>query len=436
MPANPFCDGLTRRDCLRLGTAAAFGLPLAADMASGATPARDVSLVFVFLHGGLSTIDTLDLKLDAPAEFRGEFRPVPTKTPGLRVCEHLPRLAGQSERFALVRSFRHHNSDHGPADHYLFSGYFPTAGFNPSLAPNNQRPAHGAVIAKTLGPRGSVPPYVCVPKMHPSAGPAYLGAACAPFVIDNDPSSPAFAVSDLAPPPAIAADRLDDRRGLLEGLDRFHRSAESRANKDAQSVETFRGKAFDLMTSRDAKRAFDLAAEPGKLRDEYGRHSLGQSCLLARRLVEAGVRCVTIDHNNWDTHDGNFATLKTSLLPQLDSALATLFRDLADRGRLDTTLVLVTGEFGRTPRINKNAGRDHWGPAFTVLLGGGGLRGGVVVGATDARAERPATEPYGPEDLAATLYQKLGIDPKAEFRTPDGRPVPVVNGGRPIRELV
>jgi hypothetical protein len=191
------------------------------------------------------------------------------------------------------------------------------------------------------------------------------------------------------------------------------------------------------MTSPAARRAFDIQAESVRLRDEYGRHSLGQSCLMARRLVEAGVRCVTIDHSNWDTHDNNFSTLRRELLPALDTSLAALFRDLADRGRLQSTLVIVTGEFGRTPRINRNAGRDHWGPAFTVLLGGGGIRGGRVLGRTDARAQRPVGEAHGPENLCATMYRLLGIDANEEFLTPEGRPVRVVgHGGRVIDELL
>lgn len=439
-----FCDGLARRDFLRLGTASAFGLGLtlpellaqrAAAGERGASP-RDVSLIFLFLHGGLSTIDTLDLKPDAPVEFRGEFKPIGTNVPGIQVGEHLPRLARHLDKFSLVRSFRHHNSDHGPADHYLLTGYFPQAGFNPGLSPNNQRPAHGAVIARKRGPRGSVPPYVCLPKMHPSCGPAYLGAAAAPFVVDADPNAPDFAVPDVVPPPALNAGRLDDRKRLLAQMDRFQKAAELRANRDAQTVDVFRRKAFDLMTSSEAKKAFDIHAEADKLRDEYGRNALGQSCLMARRLVQAGVRCVTVDHSNWDTHDDNFNTLKRQLLPALDAGLSTLFRDLAERGLLETTLVVVTGEFGRTPRINKNAGRDHWGPSFTVALGGGGIQGGRVVGKSDARAERPATDPRGPEDLAATMYHLLGIDPKDEFLTPDGRPVAVVNGGRVMDDLL
>jgi uncharacterized protein (DUF1501 family) len=211
---------------------------------------------------------------------------------------------------------------------------------------------------------------------------------------------------------------------------------EARANRDAQAVSVFQRKAFDLMTSPAAKKAFDIHAEPDKLRDEYGRTSLGQACLMARRLVEAGVRCVTIDHSNWDTHSDNFRTLKRDLLPALDGALSTLFRDLADRGLLNSSLVVVTGEFGRTPRINKDAGRDHWGPGFTVALGGGRIKGGRVVGKSDARAEKPATDPHGPEDLAATMYYLMGIDPKEEFYTPEGRPVPIVNQGRIIHDLL
>jgi len=437
---NTFCDGLNRRDALRVGTASLFGsalgLPQLLRAEGAAKRKKDVSVIFVFLHGGQSHLDTFDLKPDAPAEFRGEFNPMQTKVPGLIMCDLLPRVATQLDKFSLVRSFRHHNSDHGPADHYILTGFFPTAGFNPTMSPNNQKPSVGSVVSKTLGPKGSVPAYVALPKMHPSGGAAYLGASHAPFVIDADPSAPTFSVPDLVPPPAIASDRLDDRRKLLDTVDKYHKAAEAKANAHAGAVATFRDKAFDLMTSQQAKKAFDIAAEPEKLRDEYGRHTLGQSCLMARRLVEGGVRCVTVDHSNWDTHDGNFAVLKNTLLPAYDSAISTLFRDLSDRGMLDSTLVVVTGEFGRTPRINKNAGRDHWGPSFTVLLGGGGVKGGVVVGKSDARAERPASDPYGPEDLFATMFTLLGIDPKGELHMPDGRPTGLTNNGKVMNELM
>jgi uncharacterized protein (DUF1501 family) len=443
---STFCDGVVRRDFLRLGGASLFGLGLTlSDLLAGQARAaavptrrahRDVSLIYLFLHGGLSTIDTWDMKPDAPAEFRGEFKPIRSNVPGIDLCEHLPRMAKVMDKVSLVRSFRHHNSDHGAADHYMLTGYFPQAGFNPGLTPNNQKPAHGSIIARKLGPRGSVPPYVCLPKLHPSCGSAYLGASASPFVIDADPNAPDFAVPDVAPLASLPASRLENRKKLLATVDRFHRSVEAEINTQARTVGVFQRKAFELMTSPAAKKAFDIHAESDKLRESYGRNTLGQSCLMARRLVEAGVRCVTIDHSNWDTHDANFATLKRQLLPWLDAGVSTLFTDLAERGLLGSTLVLITGEFGRTPRINKNAGRDHWGPAFTVALGGGGIKGGLVVGKSDARAERPAAEPYGPEDLSATLYHLMGIDPKEEFLTPEGRPVAIVNNGRLIRELV
>ncbi len=432
-----FCDGIARRDFLRLGAAGVFGcgltLPRLLAAETGAT--KDVSLIYLYLHGGLSTIDTWDPKPDAPAEFRGDFKTIATNVPGVHVGEHTPKLARLLDKFSLIRSFRHHNSDHGPADHYMLTGYFPQAGFNPGLKPNNQKPAFGSIVARKLGPRGSVPPYVCLPKMHPSCGPAYLGAVAAPFVIDADPNAPDFSVPDVVPPPSLDASRLDDRKLLLAEVDRFRKAAETKANKHASAVSVFQQKAFDLMTSAEAKKAFDIHAESDKLRDEYGRNSLGQSCLMARRLVEAGVRCVTIDHSNWDTHDDNFNTLKRQL-PALDAGVETLFRDLSERGLLERTLVLVTGEFGRTPRINKNAGRDHWGPAFSVLLGGGGIHGGRVLGKSDARAEKPASDPYSPEDLAATLCRQLGINPEDEFHTPDGRPVKIVNNGRVIQDLL
>jgi uncharacterized protein (DUF1501 family) len=444
MTQRHFRDGLVRRDFLRLGTASLFGmgwclpdvLARQARAADSGKPTREVSLIYVFLHGGLSTIDTFDLKPDAAADFRGEFKPIRTNVPGIQIGEHLPRLAGHMDKLALIRSFRHHNSDHGPADHYMLTGYFPQAGFNPNLTPNNQRPAHGAIIARKLGPRGSVPPYVCLPKMHPSFGSAYLGASCSPFVVNADPNAPNFSVPDVVPPPLLAADRLEARRQLLRDVDRFQQSVEARANKHAQAVNVFQQKAFELMTSAEAKKAFDIHAETDKLREDYGRNALGQSCLMARRLVQAGVRCVTIDHSNWDTHDNNFTVLKKQLLPALDAALSTLFRDLSERGLLDSTLVVVTGEFGRTPRINPNAGRDHWGPVFTVALGGGGIKGGRVIGKSDARAERPASDPQGPEDLSATICHLLGIDPEEEFSTPDGRPVKIVNNGRVMHDLL
>ena len=441
-----FCDGIRRRDMLRVGAAGLLGsgvvgLPeilrrqAQAAEATGRS-ASEISLIFLFLKGGISTIDTWDMKPDAPAEFRGEFQPIDTNVPGIQICEHLPRVAGQMDKFSLVRSFGHHNSDHGAADHYMLTGYFPLPGFNPSLSPNNQRPSHGSIIARKLGPRGSVPPYVCLPKMHASAGPTYLGSSAAPFVVDADPNAPNFAVPDLSPPFEVETSRLTSRKQLLAGIDRYQQAAEIQANRSAQAVSVFQKKAFDLMTSSDTKAAFDIHQEPEKLRDEYGRTTLGQSCLAARRLIEAGVRCVTIDHSNWDTHQENFLVLRKDLLPMLDRGMSALLRDLSDRGMLETTLVVVTGEFGRTPRINQNAGRDHWGPSTTIALGGGGIKGGLAVGKSDARAEKPEGTPYLPADLSYTMYRLMGINPDDEFLTPEGRPVKITNNGRMMSELV
>lgn len=444
--AHRFCDGMSRRDSLKVGAAIAPGIALSLEgILSGNARAaeqeaadgkNDVSLIVLFLKGGLSTIDTLDMKPNAPSEFRGEFDPIVTNVPGIEVCEHLPRLSREANKFALLRSFTHTDSGHGPADHWMLTGYAPRAGFNPSLKPNNQFPSLGSIVAKSLGPRGSVPPYVCLPRMHNSAGPAYLGPTAAPFVVEADPNAPDFAVPDLLPPLTVDTGRLGSRRDLLQTVDRFARSAEAKANASANMTSTFREKAFSLMASSQTKAAFDIGLEPDKLRDEYGRHSLGQSLLMSRRLVEAGVRCVTIDHTNWDTHYDNFNVLKKDLLPHLDSGLSTLLRDLHDRNLNQKTLVVVMGEFGRTPRVNKDAGRDHWGPSNCILLSGGGVRGGLVLGETNARGEKPVGDTTGPADLSATICHCLGINPDDEFHTPEGRPVKITNSGRVIRGLL
>lgn len=445
--ARSFCDGWRRRDMLRVGAAGVCGLPLSIETllaaeaqkgkAAAKPKAKATSFIFLFLQGGLSTIDTWDMKPDAPSEFAGEFQPINTCVGGIQIGEHTPRIAATAmDKFSFIRSFNQVSSDHGAADHYMQTGYFPRAGFNPSLTPNNQYPSFGSIVSKKLGARGSVPPYICLPGSMRSGGSAYLGASAAPFTIEADPSAPKFSVPDVLPPISIGSDRLDARNEMLKTVDRFQRSAEARTNTHAGTVGTFRERAFDLMTSSAAKQAFDIHAESPAMRDSYGRNTLGQSCLMARRLVEAGVRCVSIEHANWDTHDNNFKTLKNDLLPKLDAALSSLFNDLKDRGLLDSTLVLITGEFGRTPRINNKAGRDHWGPAYTVAMGGGGIKGGRVVGKSDARAERPADSPHGPEDMAATICRLMGINPDDEFHTPEGRPVKIVNNGTPIAALL
>jgi hypothetical protein len=440
-----FCDGIARRDVIKVGAASLVGLPLtlqnllAAQTKTGAETDRKAkakSLIYIFLKGGLSTIDTFDLKPNAPSEFSGDFKPIDSNVPGIQVGEHIPLISKQMDKLGLIRSFNQKSSDHGAADHYMLTGYFPGPGFNGGLSPNNHNPSFGSIVAKSLGARGSVPPYVSLPRAAASGGSAYLGAGSAPFTIEADPSAPRFSVPDVVPPLTLSADRLEARHAMLAKVDRFQKLGEVRANAQVGATSEFRARAFDLMTSPAAKQAFDIHAEPAPLRDAYGRNTLGQSCLMARRLVEAGVRCVTIDHHNWDTHDNNFNVLKNDLLPKLDSALSALLVDLQTRGLLDSTLVLISGEFGRTPRINKNAGRDHWGPVYTVMMAGGGIKGGRVEGKSDARAEKPAENPHGPEDLAATVCTLMGINPEDEFHTPEGRPVKIVNSGKPITALM
>jgi len=404
--------------------------------ALGATSLKEPSFIYVFLQGGLSTIDSFDMKPDAPSSIRGPFSPIRSKVPGIDVCEYLPNVAGVTDKFSLIRSFTHGDAGHGAADHHMLTGYHPNAAFNSGLSPNNQHPSMGSVIAQRLGAKGSVPPYVCLPGMHPSASSAYLGPNAVPFVIETDPNSPGFEIPDMQPPLTIDAARIADRQALLGRVDRFQRSAEQRANANAAERSIFAERATSLMTSKEAKAAFDIQLENPKLRDSYGRSTLGQSCLLARRLVESGVRCVTINHQNWDTHSKGFTTLKDDLLPKLDLAMSALFRDLDDRGMLQSTVVVITGEFGRTPVINKDAGRDHWSRCFTVAVGGGGIQGGRVIGKSDAQASDPAESPYGPEDLCATVYQLMGIPPHEEMLTQEGRPVMLTNSGRIIRDLI
>jgi hypothetical protein len=443
MTERRFCDGWGRRDFLRIGAAGALGLNMslpkllqAEASENSLTAKKDVSFIFVFLKGGLSTIDTFDMKPDAPSEIRGPFQSIPSNVPGTRVCEKIPNIAKVMDKFSIIRSFTHRNAGHGPADHYMLTGYHPVGGFDGGLKPNNQHPAMGSVISHKLGPRGAIPPYVCLPNMHNSGSSAYLGPEAAPFTIEADPSSPGFAVPDMQPPFSIEAKRIDDRRSLLSKVDRFHKSMEAKANRGTRELGVFAQRATELMTSKAAKEAFDINKESDKLRDAYGRNTLGQSCLMARRLVEAGVRCVTVEHSNWDTHYHNFQTLQDDLLPKFDQAIPTLFKDLDSRGLLQNTLVLLTGEFGRTPKINDSAGRDHWSRCFTVALAGAGIKGGRVLGKSDKWAMDPAEDPYGPEDLCATVYNRMGIDPRSEMHTPDGRPIMVTNNGRVIKDLL
>jgi hypothetical protein len=429
------CDGFTRRGFLQVGVLSALGLTMpdllrlqAANAATGAV--KNTAAILIWLGGGQSHIDMYDLKPDAPTEFRGEFKPIATNVAGVQICEHLPIQAKVWDKVAVVRSVTHKNAGHGMASHWMMTGYEPTAEIN-----NNRNPNVGAVTSRMRGAnRPGLPAYVTVPGNPPAAGAAYLGAAYNPFMVGSDPNNANFSVRDLQAPKRIEAARLLKRRELLATFDHMRRDADTSGT--VAGMDRFYQEAFEIVTGPAAREAFDISKEDPKTRDRYGRHTWGQSCLLARRLVEAGVTFVTVDMGGWDTHSNNFNELKTRNLPRFDQAFGTLVEDLAQRGLHEKVLVFVMGEFGRTPRINSTAGRDHWPGANAVVYAGGGLKMGQAVGATDARAEYPAEKPYSPQDVLATVYHVLGIDPHHVFMDEANRPLPVVNYGNPIPELL
>jgi hypothetical protein len=435
-PAYRTCDGVTRRSFLKVGFLGLAGLTLAdhlrlkaqAQEAGRQTP--DTSVVLLWLGGGPSHIDMYDLKPAAPAEFRGEFRPIPTSVPGVQVGEHLPLQARLMNRLSVVRSVTHTNAGHGMGTHWMMTGYVPTIEIN-----DNLNPSCGSVVARLRGANApQMPAYVCLPSPPPSANAAYLGVAYNPFSPGSDPNNPGFQVRDLRLAPQVDLDRFRNRRGLLRGLDTLRRDVDTEGT--AEGYDRFYRDAFEIVTGERCRSAFDIHREEPRLRDAYGRDSWGQSALLARRLVEAGVTFVTVNMGGWDTHNNNFQSLRTNNLPRYDRALSALVQDLCDRGLDRRVLVVAYGEFGRTPRVNGTAGRDHWPGAASVVFAGGGLRMGQVVGATDARAEYPTQRAVGPQDVLATMYHVLGIDYRHEFHDAARRPIPVLNDGRPIAELV
>lgn len=429
------CEGLTRREMLRVGMVGFLGLGLTEFLAlkAGADAPksprskgadRDVSVILLWMAGGPSHVDTFDPKPNAPMTIRGPFEAIKTNVPGILISEHLPRLAKVANKFSIIRSLTHGDGAHERAQHYLQTGYLPI--------PTMEFPSYGAVLARERGIQNSLPPYVTlVGRDGEGYGAGYLGSSYSPFFAGN-PNDSNYRVPDLPLPQGVTRQRLDRRRALLQTLDTLARN-----NDAVKSMDTFFNHAYNLVTSTGSQQAFEIGQEPAQIRDMYGRNPFGQACLLARRLVAAGVRFVTITQGGWDTHENNFPALQNSLLPTIDQGMSALLTDLAQRGMLDTTLVLWMGEFGRTPEINKNAnpGRDHWPNAMSVVLAGGGTRGGMVIGETDERAMSPKERPVHVEDLAATLYHALGIDPEKEYVTPSGRPVRLANDGRVIREL-
>ena len=426
------CDGVRRRDVLRAGVAGACGLSLASLLqldahADSKTQGRNA--IFIFLTGGQSHIDTWDMKPEA-GDKKGEFESIATNAPGLRVCEHMPHLAKQADKYAVVRSVTHTQGAHSPGQRYLQTG-------NPKI-PSLEYPDYGAVVSKEHASPPGVPQYVLLPSggsNSASYSSGHLGVAHGPFTALGDPNAANYSVRALASPEGLTAKQLEARRRQLELVDTRFRGLDL-GSQDVEGMNKSYQKAFEILQSKAVRKAFDIGSEDPRVRKRYGRHTFGQSCLLARRLVEAGTRCVSLYFGGWDTHENNFRELKNTLLPPWDQGLAALIADLHDRGLLSNTLVWCTGEFGRTPKINdKGAGRDHWARAMSMVFAGAGIQGGQVIGATDKTASEPTDLPYSPDDAAASFYHGIGIDPQKEYHTPDGRPVMIVGRGAPIREL-
>jgi hypothetical protein len=436
-------SGISRREALRVGGLTALGVSLPDVLRLQAEASeragKDVNCVLLWMLGGPSHIDMYDLKPLAPAEIRGELNPIPTNLPGLELGELMPNMAKCADKFSLIRSMHSYSPTHGMGDHHLMSGNKYTS----QLVP----PGFGAMLTwQQEREAGQTPSFVQVGDMvstnYGRAGlGGYLGRTYDPFLVKADPNSSSFAVNEFTTPETIGSGRLSDRQGLLSAVDRFQARTESQL-EFARTHDEFQQRAFSMITSEKAKNAFDLGQEPTALRDTYGRNRVGQGLLLARRLIEAGVRFVTVKgyvRYGWDHHPEVFPRLRTEV-PPYDQGYAALLNDLSDRGMLDNTLVITAGEFGRTPRLNNDPrapGRDHWNRCFSLTLGGGGIRTGVVLGASDKHAADIADRPVSVPDFARTVYHALGMDPKAELRTLDDRPMPALQTeGKVIEELV
>lgn len=439
------CAGVTRRDFLQVGLGGVLGLGLcdlwrqraiAAETTAttAASGASRTNCILVWLDGGPSHYETFDPKPDAPSEIRGEFGTIPTKVTGIHFSECIPKLAGVADRLTIVRSIHHKDPNHGGGNHYMMTG-MPTPVPVACGAFVTFHPSFGSMVSYERGVRDGLPAYVAMPEVSRSGGPNFLGGQHAPFVIDGSPNAASFRVRDVVLPSDIAEGRAASREALRKSLDNLKRYSEKLAEDPAVTFDEFYARGLDLVASKPAQEAFDLQRENEKVRDAYGRNDFGQRLLLARRLVEVGVSFVTVYNGGWDHHTKIFDAYRGDQLKRLDQGLAALITDLDERGLLDRTMVLCLGEFGRTPKINKDAGRDHWPGAMSVLMAGAGIPRGQVVGATDAKGYYASENVYRPEDFAASLYTKMGIDPKQILHTTTGRPVPLVNGGRLIKEL-
>ncbi|HLK55193.1 MAG TPA: DUF1501 domain-containing protein [Chthonomonadaceae bacterium] len=425
------CEKFHRRDFLKVGVLSLLGLSLSkyyalADAAKGQTTGTADSVILVWLAGGPSHLDTFDPKPDAPLEIRGNFKAINARATGMQLCEHMPRLAEQGDKICLVRSVTSPTAAHEIGTHYMLTGFLPLPGF--------AVPSYGAVASHLLGPRSALPPYISVQQPGSEMGAGFLGAALNPFCPGGDPANPNFQVRDLDPPGNMTPEKMERRRELREAVDAAFKQHE-KGSDTARSVDSFYNRAYTLLSSTEARKAFSLKEEKDETKNAYGRNNFGQSLLLSRRLIEAGVRFTTVTLGGWDNHSNIFNSL-SGHLNMFDQAMAALVADLETRGLLKRTLIVVMGEFGRTPIINKDAGRDHYSRVFSLMMAGGGIKGGTVVGASDAKGMEPASDPVRPEDLAATIYHCLGIDYTQSIASPEGVRITLARGGSHIRKAL
>lgn len=438
------CPGPSRRDAIRVGWLGGLGLSLgsylnldaAARAAGRTTEPKARAVIQIYLQGGFAHMDSYDPKPDAPSEYRGILGTVESKLSGVRFSEHMKHTAGVADKITVVRSMSHTEVDHSRGEHSMFTGYRPS----PALT----YPSLGSVVSHEYGPRDNVPPYVCVPTPGSTfLGNGYLSTACGPFALGADPARPGFAVRDLSLPAGVSESRFADRREWKELVDEHFAKVEK---SDAPAtMDSFYKQAYGLLSSQKAREAFSLKGETEKTKELYGmigntgplafRATAGARFLIARRLAEAGARFVSVTFGAWDTHAYHYTGIEAQM-PDLDRAYAGLIRDLDERGLLDSTLVIVNSEFGRTPKVNAGGGRDHWPRVFSILMAGGGIKRGQVYGASDALAAEPTKTPLGIEDYAHTVYHLLGIDAKRDLMSPGNRPQAIVTNGRVVKGLL
>ena len=432
------CTGnrLGRRGFLSVGAVGALGISLAdvlrmehakADIKNYASREGTAkSIIYIYLPGGAPHQETFDPKPFAPVEYRGPLGSIETSIPGLRLGEMLPHTAKIVDKLAICRSMTHGEAAHERGTHNMFTGYRPS----PAL----QYPSMGSVVSHEYGPRNNLPPYVCIPNQpNEFAGTGYLSSSYAGFSLGSDPADKNFRVKDLSLPGGVDGARFEKRRRMLDVVNGYFREKEKSDSLDA--LDTFYDRAYSLISSQQAREAFDMAKEPDAIKDEYGRNQAGMRMLLARRLVEAGVRFVTLTYGGWDMHENIQNGMKTQA-PALDQGFATLIRDLDRRGLLSSTLVCIGSEFGRTPKINNLAGRDHWPKVFSVVMAGGGIKQGIVYGSSNATASEPEDDPLTVQDWATTIYDRLGIVADKELMAPGDRPIEIVDGGKVRKALI